>query len=94
MGRRIRHAQIDVVLSREPYDDGQPDDERDSQAGRHSSGDQGDEQNSLDDAHPGAGSGRRGGPGHVVRDDGAGYGKAERGGKTQALLTLRQFQHR
>ena len=33
-------------------------------------------------------------PGHVVRDDGAGYGNGKCRGKTQALLTLRQFQHR
>ena len=27
-------------------------------------------------------------------DDGAGYGNGQRRGKTQAILTLRQFQHR
>jgi hypothetical protein len=32
--------------------------------------------------------------GLVVRDDGAGYGKAQRRGKTNAILTLRQRRHR
>jgi hypothetical protein len=62
--------------------------------GRHRSGNQGDGQDSLDNAHPGAGSGWPGLPRHVVRDDGAGYGNVQRRGKTQAILTLRQFQQR
>ena len=33
-------------------------------------------------------------PGHVVRDDGAGYGNGQRRGKTPALSTLRQLRHR
>jgi hypothetical protein len=36
-------ADVSVILCREPYDDGQPNDERNRQAGRHRSGDQGDE---------------------------------------------------
>ena len=52
------------------------------------------EKDSHDDAHRGAGSGWPGLPRHVVRDDGAGYGNVQRRGKTQAILTLRQFQHR
>jgi hypothetical protein len=32
--------------------------------------------------------------GHVILDDGAGYGDGHCRGKTKAILTLRQFGHR
>jgi hypothetical protein len=81
-------------LCREPYEDRQRDDDGQRGEGGDRSGDQGDELDSLDDAHPGAGSGWRGRPGHVVRDDGAGYGNGQRRDKAQAILTLRQFRYR
>jgi hypothetical protein len=78
-------ASLSLILRREPYDNGQPDDERQRDEGRGCGGDQGDEQDSVDDAHPGACSGWPGLPRHVVRDDGLGYGNGERRGKTTAL---------
>jgi hypothetical protein len=92
--RRGRLRQTCSVLCREPYEDRQRDDDGQPGEGGDRSGDQGDELDSLDDAHPGAGSGWRGRPGHVVRDDGAGYGNGQSRDKTQAILTLRQFRYR
>ena len=92
--RRGRLRQTCSALCREPYEDRQRDDDGQRGEGGDRSGDQGDELDSLDDAHPGAGSGWRGRPGHVVRDDGAGYGNGERRDKTLAILTLRQFRYR